>query len=128
VDTLALVAPMSATKEDIQQENEMYDRLTNKVTEALLALPTKDLNQWNFRAMLFKQCDKIISDVLESGSGRPQISRFYLCLLLYRVVARLLEPIDKEHCGESDRSFARQAMARIETAAARRTSATSNKE
>jgi hypothetical protein len=105
---------MSATKEDIQRENELYDRLTSTVTEALPTLPTKDLKQWNFRATLFKQVDKIISDVLESGRGRPQISRFYLCLLLYRIAARLLEPIDKKDCGQSDRSFARQAMERIE--------------
>jgi hypothetical protein len=30
---------MSATKEDIQRENELYDRLTSTVTEALLTLP-----------------------------------------------------------------------------------------
>lgn len=107
-----------ATKEEIQQELAMYDRLTNTVTEALLTLPTKDLNQWNFRAMLFKQCDKIINEVLESGKGRPQISRFYLCLLLYRCVARLLEPIDKEHCGQTGCAFEREAMARMEKAVA----------
>jgi hypothetical protein len=81
-DTVDIFVLMSATQEDIQRENELYDRLTSTVTEALLTLPTKDLKQWNFRATLFKQVDKIISDVLESGRGRPQISRFYLCLLL----------------------------------------------
>jgi hypothetical protein len=109
---------MAATPEDIQKENELYDRLTNTVTEALLTLPTKDLNQWNFRVMLFKQCDKIIADVLESGKGRAQIGRFYLCLLLYRILSRLLDPIEKKDCGQTDRSFARQAMARMESAAA----------
>jgi hypothetical protein len=121
---------MSATPEEIAAENAMYDRLTNTVTEALLTLPTKDLNKWNFRSTLFKQCDRIISDVLESGKGRPQISQFYLCLLLYRIVARLLEPINKEDCGQTAGAVVREAMARMETAAAaaRRTSATSIKE
>ena len=113
-DTVDSFVLMSATQEGIQKENELYERLTAVVTEALLTLPTADLNQWNFRAGLFKQVDKIINNVLESGKGRPQIGRFYLCLLLYRIVARLLEPIDKKDCGQSDRSFARQAMERIE--------------
>lgn len=103
-----------ATTEDIAAENAMYDRLTSAVTGALLTLPTADLNSWNLRAGLFTQVDRIISDVLESGKGRPQIGRFYLCLLLYRIVARLLEPIDKKDCGQTDRSFARQALARME--------------
>ena len=103
-----------ATSEDIAAENAMYDRLTLAVTEALTTLSTKDLQSWNFRAGLFAQVDRIINDVLESGKGRPQIGRFYLCLLLYRIVARLLEPIDNKDCGQTDRSFARQAMARME--------------
>jgi hypothetical protein len=95
-------------------EKAMYDRLTLAVTEALTTLARKDLQSWNFRAGLFTQVDRIINDVLESGKGRPQIGRFCLCLLLYRIVARLLDPIDKKGCGETDRSFARQVMARME--------------
>jgi hypothetical protein len=55
-----------ATAEEIQQENAMYDRLTLAVTEALTTLPTRDLQSWNFRAGLFTQVDRIISDVLET--------------------------------------------------------------
>jgi hypothetical protein len=106
-----------ATREEIAAENAMYDRLTLAVTEALTTLPTKDLQSWNLRAGLFTQVDKIINDVLESGKGRPQIGRFYLCLLLYRIVSRLLDPIDKKDCGQTDGAVVRQAMARMEQAA-----------
>ena len=94
-----------ATQEEIAVENAMYDRLTLAVTEALTTLPTKDLQSWDFHAGLFTQVDRIINDVVESAKGRPQIGRFYLCLLLYRIVARLLDPIDKKDCGESDGAY-----------------------
>jgi hypothetical protein len=116
-----------ATQEEIAAENAMYDRLTFAVTEALTTLPRKDLQSWNFRAGLFTQVDKMINDVLESAKGRPQIGRFYLCLLLYRVVTRLLEPIEKKDCGESDGAYQRRMMKRL-VEVARRTSATSIKE
>ena len=115
-----------ATQEEIAAENAMYDRLTFAVTEALTTLPTKDLQSWNFRAGLFTQVDKMINDVLESAKGRPQIGRFYLCLLLYRVVKRLLEPIEKKDCGESDGAYQRRMMKRL-VEVARRTSATTLK-
>jgi len=126
-DTVDSFVLMSATQEGIQKENELYERLTAVVTEALLTLPTADLNQWNFRAGLFKQVDKIINNVLESGKGRPQIGRFYLCLLLYRIVARLLDPIDKRDCGESDGAYQRRMMKRL-VEVATRTSAISLRE
>jgi hypothetical protein len=124
VDTLSLVVLMSrATPEEIAEEHAKYNRLTSAVTEALLTLPTKDLTSWNFRAMLFKQFDKIITDVLESGNGHPNVSKFYLCLLLYRIVARLMEPIEKKDCGVSDGAYQRRMMKRLVEVAGR-TSAT----
>jgi hypothetical protein len=111
---------MSAAKEEIAAENALYERLTMALTEALTALSSEDLQKWGFRAELFTNLDRQINAVIESARGREQIARHHLCVLAFKIVNRLLAPIDP---GETDRRYQKRMLSRI-VAAAGRTSAT----
>jgi hypothetical protein len=72
------------------------------LTEALTALSSEDLQKWGFRAELFTNLDRQINAVIESARGREQIARHHLCVLAFKIVNRLLAPIDP---GETDRRY-----------------------
>ena len=113
-----------ATDEEIAAENEFYERFTLALTEALTSLSSQDLQKWGFRAGLFTTLDKQIDSIIESAKGREQIARRHLCVLAFKIVNRLLAPIDP---GETDRQYQKRMLSRI-AAAARPTSATSLRE
>ena len=113
---LAFVVSMSATKEEIAAENALYDRMTLALTESLTGLSSDDLSRWGLRSALFTNLDQQIDAVVESAKGREQIARHHLCVLAFKIVNRLLAPID---AGETDRQYQKRMFSRIAAAAGR---------
>lgn len=111
---------MSATKEEIQQENEFQERLLMTVLEPLTDLPLRDLQHWHFRQSIFTHLDRHIDTVIECSRGRENVARHHLILLLFKIVNRLLGEID---CGQTDAEYKREAMARMEQAVAGKSAA-----
>ena len=110
--------------EDVQKENQLYERLTLALTGSLTELSSEDLTKWGLRSALFTNLDQQIDAVIESARGREQIARHHLCVLAFKIVNRLLGKID---AGETDRQYQKRMLSRI-AAAATRTSATSLRE
>jgi hypothetical protein len=110
--------------EDVQKENQLYERLTLALTGSLTELSSEDLTKWRLRSALFTNLDQQIDAVIESARGREQIARHHLCVLAFKIVNPLLGKID---AGETDRQYQKRMLSRI-GAAATRTSATSLRE
>ena len=110
--------------EDVQKENQLYERLTLALTGSLTELSSEDLTKWGLRSALFTNLDQQINAVIESARGREQIARHHLCVLAFKIVNRLPGKID---AGETDRQYQKRMLSRI-AAAATRTSATSLRE
>ena len=110
--------------EDVQKENQLYERLTLALTGSLTELSSEDLTKWGLRSALFTNLDQQIDAVIESARGREQIARHHLCVLAFKIVNRLLGKID---AGETDRQYQKRMLSRI-AAAATRTSATTLRE
>jgi len=104
---------MSATKEKIATENALYERLILALTDSLTALSSEDLQKWGFRSGLFTNLDQHLDAVIESAKGREQIARHHLCVLAFKIVNRLLAPIDP---GETDRQYQKRMLSRIAAA------------